>query len=113
MKKDDCLRQCLARLLRLKPGKVPHFVRKHKGRWSYYMTRWLMRRGYSVVVCHGRATLSENIRKWIRIGPVRGGDTHHAVLMEAPAWGVATVSWDGGFKLRRTELTLIIQKARR
>lgn len=39
---DDCLRCCLATMLRLPIGEVPHFVALYEGLWYREMKNWLL-----------------------------------------------------------------------
>jgi hypothetical protein len=114
---DDCLRQCVARVVKRKPHRVPHFVRKYKGRWLWYLTQWCERIGYHVLYCNGEVQISEGIRTWINIGPSRKRSKktkiYHAVVMKCKPGGDGKVVYDGGNGLRRVERTLIILKKRR
>ena len=96
--KNDCLRQCLARLTGRPVHRVPHFVGKYKGRWSWYLARWCDRTGHAMfMVRAGRGTLWNNecSGPWIAIGPSRRDPkNHHATLVSNDG-----VVWDGGIPL--------------
>lgn len=112
---NDCLRQCVARLLGRPVHRVPHFVRKYGGRWAYYLARWCERIGYAVIdIVKTRGCMvvaSEAIRAWILIGPSSRKakrPNYHAILMRARPNQPAVVEWDGGIPLRRATRTLYI-----
>ena len=107
--KDDCLRQCIARLLDLPPSRVPHFVGKYKGRWIWHLARWCERRGLAMVLAsHGRERgVVAGVTWWISIGTTRCG-TCHAVLVHRDKG----VVYDGGNPLRRHSRVLVIVGAK-
>ncbi len=107
--KNDCLRQCLARLLDLPPSRVPHFVGKYRGKWIWHLARWCERRGLAMVLAsHGRerGTVA-GLTWWISIGTTKSG-TCHAVLVHRDKG----VVYDGGNPLRRHTRVLVIVGAR-
>lgn len=113
--KNDCLRQSLARVLDLPIHKVPHFVKKHRGRWSWYLCRWLERRGYSYVFCPARcwtfprqAMVSGDFKRWVLIGFTKAHKSH-AVVVEADKG----VVYDGGNPLKSTVSCFFIFKRKR
>lgn len=118
--KNDCLRQCVARVVGRPVHRVPHFVGKYDGRWAYYLSRWLERIGFvmiDIVRGHGSIVVStEGVRKWILIGPSsrnRKRPSYHAVVMSAKPNEPATVTWDGDIPLKRVTRTLYILPKRR
>lgn len=119
--KNDCLRQCVARVVGRPVHRVPHFVKKYGGRWSYHLARWLERVGFVMIyVVRGkgsRVVATEGVRSWILIGPTSGKrkrPCHHAVVMSARPFQAGRVTWDGGIPLKRVDRTLyILPKAAR
>lgn len=110
-RKDDCLRQCVARIVRRKPHRVPHFVKKYKGRWVQHLAKWCDRIGYNVLYIEGQATISEGIRQWINIGPSASNKKlDHAVVMRAGPHTEAKVVYDGGNGIRKVTRVLVILK---
>lgn len=109
---DDCLRQCVARVLGVEPRSVPHFVRRYRGRWLYYLGRWCARRHLLVVHSPTRPSRYVVIAgvgcKHIRIGTGRSG-LKHAVVYEADG----TCSYDGGNPLRSVDAVLVIVRVQR
>ena len=77
---DDCLRMCVAHVLELHWRKVPNFVRKHGGRWEWYLWRWLKRRGLTLMKCRGEPDMWGAV-PYIAVGPHRRGTDYHAVVM--------------------------------
>ena len=112
--KGDCLRHCLARLLKLPLRSVPDFVnRKDGGRWSYHLTQWGNRRGYAVIVAKAKVVLPLNIGTWISIGLTRKG-TRHAVVMEARSWQHEAVCvYDAGNPLVKVDTVLLVLPLRK
>lgn len=107
--KNDCLRQCVARLTGRQPSRVPHFVGLYGDRWSWYLSRWCDRTGHAMflVQTRGRAHWnSEHSGPWCAIGLTKAGgaDAHATVVCNSG------VVWDGGFPLRRCRLMLLIWK---
>lgn len=107
--KGDCLRRCLARLLRLPLRSVPDFVNRKGGtRWAYHLTQWGNRRGYAVIVAKTKVVLPLNVKAWINIGTTRRG-TRHAVVMESASWQhEAACVYDGGNPLVRVDTILLV-----
>lgn len=110
--RDDCLRQCVARVLGVEPRRVPHFVRRYRGRWSWHLGRWCARRGILVVLAPTRPSRSVIVAgapcRHIRIGIGRSG-ARHAVVHEADG----TCSYDGGNPLRTVDTVVVLAKVRK
>jgi hypothetical protein len=111
--KDDCLRQCVARVTGRKPSRVPHFVRKYRGRWSWHLAVWCERVGFHSILFRrvrgfcGDGEISEGVRRWIQIGFTQKG-TSHAVVMECAPGERGHVVYDAGTPLKRVTRILVI-----
>lgn len=106
MSKNDCLRQCVARVVGMRPSRVPHFVGRYRGRWSWHLGRWCERRGWKMVLAkHYHGSTVVGVKRWISIGMDRKG-VCHAVVVERDRGTV----YDGGYPLRRHQRVLVIIK---
>lgn len=116
-RRDDCLRQCVARVTGREPWSVPHFVRKYKGRWAWGLQQWCTRTGHNFVMA--RSTKGFPMRGnvpvdgVIHIGmgtlpssdPVRKGKPdHHAVIYHADG----RHGYNGGNPLRYVTHVILI-----
>lgn len=106
--KNDCFRQCVARVTGRHPRKVPHFLGLYGGRWLYHFIVWAERIGYAVVVTKRESTFSRSILQWINIGVCRDGVGHAVVMRAASPSAPATVVYDDGFRLRRVQQSIIM-----
>ena len=110
VRNDDCLRVCVAMLTGRPVSRVPHFVRKHRGRWDWHLRRWCDRCGYTFVMHSGsrglRAWFGRRVRRWIEVGKTRDCDGHAIVL------GHKGTVWDGGHPLRSSTTTIVILRGR-
>lgn len=118
--KDDCLRQCVARVTGRKPSQVPHFVGRYKGRWLHHLSIWCKRTGH--ICLYFRKTkdvdriffAGATPNECIAIGPSKGRRAktnkriYHAIVVNARG----KIVWDGGVGITRCESTLVIGKAR-
>lgn len=107
--KDDCLRQCVARVTGRKPHRVPHFVKKYRGRWIYHLSEWCRRTGHIMILAPTRQRAFVHIFgdfPHIRIGLTKIKKTCHAVVYEADG----TCSYDGGNPLGKVDRVLVIVK---
>lgn len=111
MSKNDCLRQCVARIIDRDPDTVPHFVGLYRGRWVWHLERWLSRRGFGMVLApttpSRRVHGSLRLRRWIEIGTTRRGTCHAVVRSHT-----GRVVYDGGNPLRRVTRILLIVRFR-
>jgi hypothetical protein len=113
MAKNDCLRQCIARVLEMPPSRVPHFVQRYKGRWQWHLVEWCNRRGIVFILAHHRARrrhtiLGDLVRKWISVGTTKSGSAH-AVVVENDRG----VTYDGGNPLKRHDYFIVLVKTTR
>lgn len=110
--KDDCLRQCVARVTKIPPRRVPHFVGKYKDRWFRHLGTWLGRRGWFVVLCNATDTIAyiPKSAPHIEIGPTSRGKRkrRHAVVCKGPL-----PVYTGGRPLLKTERYLFLFRERR
>lgn len=111
--RQDCLRQCVARIIGKPASTVPHFVKRYRGRWVWHLGQWLARRGYAMVYAHGSATRPVTMagfrpERWIEIGPTNVGKHHHAVV-----YGPKGPVYNGGRPLKRSNRVLVIVRTRR
>lgn len=111
---DDCLRQCLARLVGRPVHRVPHFVKRYRGYWVYHLMVWCRRVGWNMVLadvsrtCQVAATWPA---MWIELGPTKVRGTCHAILVKRGKRSRLTTVWDGGNPIRKTERILILTRA--
>lgn len=106
--KNDCLRCSIAVVLGLPKSRVPHFVKRYKGRWAWHLTEWCGRRGKRLVYAgitteRGRNGIVAGVKRWIVIGTTRRG-TCHAVVVQRDIG----VTHDWGFPLRSSRSLIVI-----
>lgn len=110
-KKDDCLRQCIAFVTGLEWQKVPHFVRRYRGRWLYHLGIWGKRHGYWFIYAKPKMLSKVHVagaspKIFIGIGPSERSKLYHAVVFN----GAGKCLYDGGTKIKDLTDVLIIGK---
>lgn len=108
----DCLRQCVARVIGREPRRVPHFVGKYRGRWLFFLDKYLRRIGYRMVMAGTStkrpATVGTGVNKWIEIGTTKHG-SRHAIVVKARK-GKPVAQYHGGNPLKKWDSILVIWK---
>lgn len=106
--KGDCLRQCIARVLGLRPSRVPDFVNLHKGYWYHHLQKWCERKNILIVMgghtSRGLpAVIPQEVKTWISIGKTHSGSDHAIVVGEN---GVG--AYNGGIPLKKPESFIVL-----